>query len=268
MSFKENLLKKIEINRLADQVNASLVPKGDIQKVDKTAMRQLLDHGDFRRENRRDLELYLPAGSAPEQLVLVLDNGLGFYRSGVDDVALRKSPTVKEMVSLRNIVKILRDEDVLISKKADTVDKVRQKALDRLDLRFTEADIDQLRLEGTASLENGYAEGVIETLVLFAELLGFSPPPKNLTFDHHYITGKAARHGGPKGYGPLVLFNRLFNRLLLVDRQVDTGNADQLAEIRQIVETQQGADTQGPEVFVCLKARVLAAQPQTAATTA
>lgn len=261
MAFKDNLLKKIEINRLADQVRASLVPKGEIHQVDKAAMRQLLGHGGFDRVDNRDLELYVPnpPGSGPQ--VVVLDNGLGLYRTGIDDVVLRKSPTVKEMVSLRNIVRILRDDDVLVCKKADTVAAVQQQALAGLDLRFTEADIDNLRLEGAASLANGYAEGVDEALALFAELLGLTAPPKPLALAHHLIVGKTDRSAGRLRYGPMVLFNRMFNRLLLVEKQADTGNTEEVAAIRQVADTGTGADAQGPEVFARLKQWVVAAEP-------
>ena len=112
MSFKENLLKKIQIDRLADRVSASLKPREDgVVKVDKSAMQQLLEMASYRHLHERDLDLYI---SPDTTRILVLDNELARYATSVEDVALRKSPTLKEMLSIRNAIKILNDSDVVV----------------------------------------------------------------------------------------------------------------------------------------------------------
>jgi hypothetical protein len=74
--------------------------------------------------------------------ILVLDNDLTIYHTTVEDVVLRKSPTVKEMVSIRNAIKILNDKDVVISKKEASLKTIRDICIDQLDLHYTAADID------------------------------------------------------------------------------------------------------------------------------
>ena len=47
MSFKENLLKKIQIDKLAALVLSTIGPVGSGKKVDKQAMRKLLETGPY-----------------------------------------------------------------------------------------------------------------------------------------------------------------------------------------------------------------------------
>jgi hypothetical protein len=69
------------------------------------------------RRQERDLVLFLETDGPGQTRILVLDNDLSIYNTSVDDVVLRKSPTVKEMVNIRNAIKILNDKDVVTSKK-------------------------------------------------------------------------------------------------------------------------------------------------------
>ena len=99
MGFQENLLKKIEINRLADSVLQSIGPAESGRKVDKDAVRGLLDIGGYRLRRVREMDLYIQEPDTDPQTILVLDNDLPIYRTGVEDVALRKNPFIKEMLS-------------------------------------------------------------------------------------------------------------------------------------------------------------------------
>ena len=178
MGFKESLLKKIQINRLADQVRRSLKPSDPPGRIDRTAMQTLLEMGPLTRRQERDLELYCQTQDSEKQLILVLDNELKLYRTTVDDVAMRKSPTVKEMVSIRNAIKILNDKDVVVSRKTDTLAWVENGLVAALDLTYTDADIGALARDGRDSLANGYAEGVAEALTLFGEIDSVVSPAK------------------------------------------------------------------------------------------
>ena len=56
--------------------------------------------------------------------------------------------------------------------------KVYLQCIGLLDLSFNEFDLEEIEKEGSANMENAYADGVIESLSLFGEMLGFSPSPK------------------------------------------------------------------------------------------
>ena len=126
MSFKENILKQIRINKTAKQVILSIGPPDSGRKVDKDAMRRLLEMSPYTYRKERDLDLYLEDAESEKKKILVLDNDLAIYDTFVEDVVLRKSPTVKEMISIRNAIKILNDSDVVISKKEESVKTIQK----------------------------------------------------------------------------------------------------------------------------------------------
>ena len=53
MSFKENLLNKMKINRLARKVLTSFGPPESGSKIDKEAMRSLLEMSPYRYHRER-----------------------------------------------------------------------------------------------------------------------------------------------------------------------------------------------------------------------
>ena len=124
MSFKENLLKKIRFDALAHKVISSWGPPGSGMRIDKDAMRELLDMSSYTHQRKRDLDLYVDEDGGEKKKILVLDNELPIYLTTVEDVVLRKSPYIKEMVSIRNAIKILKDSDVKISIKDASVKAV------------------------------------------------------------------------------------------------------------------------------------------------
>jgi hypothetical protein len=84
MSFRENLLKKIEIDRLARRVTASMGPPESGQRIDRDLARRLLGIAGYQVLHLRDLELYLIPPDPPE--VLVLDNDFPIYTTTPEDV--------------------------------------------------------------------------------------------------------------------------------------------------------------------------------------
>lgn len=256
MGFKENLKRKIDIDRLAVRVIESVSGGADsTRRIDKPAMRQLLEAAGWRVHHERDLELYLPP-EGEDETVLVLDNDLPLYRTTVADVALRKSPTVKEMVSIRNIRRILNDGDVVVSKKAATVDRFRGAAVAHLDLSYTAEDVSAIAYDGAASLESRYPEGVIEALDLLAELLGWQPPPAVFASPHHHIYGRLERRDGGVFYGPLAVFSRVHNRLWFVDRPLNAADEADTAYFGQVLQAKARVAAEDVEAFKALAAAV------------
>ena len=175
MSFKDNLKKKMLIDTLSRTVSQSIGSTERPWKVDKETMRRLLSLSPFVLEKRRNLELYFRQVEPGIGEILVLDNELPLYgKTTLDDVTLRKSPVLKEMISIRNVIKILHDSDVIMSKGRDALRYVHDRALDLLDLRFEEKDIEEMVNDGIDALARGDSEAVMETLDLFVELLTFS----------------------------------------------------------------------------------------------
>jgi len=260
MSFKDNLLKKIQINALAQKVISSWGQPGSGMRIDNDAMRTLLEMSIYTHQKKRDLDLYVADGKGEQKKILVLDNELPIYLTSIEDVVLRKSPNVKEMVSIRNVIKILKDSDVKISIKDVSVKSVQKECIDRLDLSYNAADIEEIARDGAASLENKYIEGVTESLALLAELLGYQPPPKAFRIRHCKIFGAVADgRAGEIQYGPIVIFSLIDNSLKLIEAPVGSFDKEKLEAVRQVAAGNEKADIEGQDVFRFLKDAVIKA---------
>jgi hypothetical protein len=258
MSFKENLLNKIKIDRLAAKVMASMGPAESGRKVDKEAMRQLLEMSPYKHEKSRDLDLYVEPMDGELKKILVLDNELPIYRTTIEDVTIRKSPLIKEMVKIRNMIKILKDSDVKISRKDESVKAIQQECIDGLDLSFNTTDIEEIAKDGQVSLERDYPDGVVESLELFAELLDYKPAPRAFQLSRHIILGPlTTKAGGEVLYGPMVIYGQIHGNLKFIDEQISSFDKPKIELIQQIAAGKQKAATEGPEVFGHLKNLVL-----------
>ncbi len=256
MSFKENTLKKIQINRLAQKILPSIGAPDNAQKLDKETMRALLAKSPYTYQKERDLDLYLEK-IGDQSNILVLDNELPIYHTTVEDVALRKSPYIKEMANIGNIIKILKDSDVKLSIKADSLKTVQTKSIALLDLSYTRSDIEALVQESSAALENRYAEGVKENLSIFAEILGYHPPPKAFHLRHHELFGAlTTREAGEMQYGPIVLYSLIDNSLKLIDAQISNFDKKKMEFFQQVAAGKERASVEGAETFEYLKKAV------------
>jgi len=258
MSFKENLLKKIQIRQLSRKVLASFGPPGDPGKIDRDAMRSLLEMTGYHYQKERDLDLYIQKHDGEPSQILVLDNELPIYRTTVEDVAIRKSPYTKEMLSIGNIIKILKDSDVKISRKEASVQIVQKACIDRLDLSYKASDIEMIAKDGAASLENGYTDGILESLALFAELLGYQPPPKAFRIRHHDICGAVLeKQDGEIWYGPAVILSLIDNSLAMIEDKISSLDKAKIEFFRQVAQGKQKPTVEGKEVFRYLTEAVL-----------
>ncbi len=261
MGFKENLLQKIRIDRLAERVLATLGPAGSDVKLDKGAMRELLGLSPYEHRRERDLDLYVRESGEGPPSILVLDNELPIYRTTAADVAMRKSPEVGEMVKIGNIIKILKDSDVKTSRKADSLREVQAACIARLDLAFNAEDINGIRRDGIASIESRYAEGVEESLTLFGELLGFREPPQPFRVPHCLVTGAVfTRDTGEQVLGPAVVFNRMHHLLQFTDERFEAREKEALPRFHRMASGQEKTAIEGNAVFAHLQEMVLSSR--------
>ncbi|MCG6908902.1 MAG: hypothetical protein LJE94_02120 [Deltaproteobacteria bacterium] len=263
MSFKENLLRKIKIDDLVGRVLASIGPPGSEKKLNKEAMQELIALSDFTYKRKRDLDLYIRQVEGGQDTILVLDNELALYRTTSEDVAMRKSPTVKEMVNIRNAIKILKDSDVVVSRRETTVKSIRETCIESLDLSYGDDDIAAIKKDGIAALENAYLDGVKEALSLLAELMGYTLLPASITVPHCYMVGrKDKKTSGEEAYGPVVIYNLMVNQLKLVDDPVGVYDKGKMEELHLVARGEREAPFEGAAVFEELAARFLKKEPQ------
>ncbi|MFZ5570116.1 MAG: hypothetical protein ACOZF0_06910 [Thermodesulfobacteriota bacterium] len=246
----------MEIDRLARQVIDSLRPLGNgPSRIEKQAMKRLLELGDYRHERKRDLDVFYRGNvqNALRAQFIVLDNDLAVYETTMEDVVLRKSPYVKEMVSIRNIIKILNDGDVIRCKKADTVRLVHGECLSLLDLSVNPSDLSDMRNEAIKAVTSGDTEKVLTCISLFAELLEYVFPPPFLAFQAHHIRcGITIDPVGVHYYGPHVIYDSATNRLALSILQIKNGDKDKIETIQQVMHHTVKPDKAGADVFTFL----------------
>ena len=258
MSFKENLLTKLKIDNLAHKVIASIGPVESGSKVDKDAMRSLLEMSPYQHQKERDLDLYVEVIDLAQKKIFVLDNELPIYQTTIEDVVIRKSPLIKEMVKIRNIIKILKDTDVKLSRKDESVLTIQKECVDQLDLSFNASDIDEIAKDGQAALERDYTDGVVECLELFADLLDYKPAPQAFQLSRHKIIGAlTSKAGGEVLYGPMIIYSLIQGTLKLIEDQISSFDKTKIELIQQIAAGKQKAAAEGPDVFEYLKNAVL-----------
>ena len=258
MSFRESVLQKIKVDDLTAAVLASIGPPGSGKKVNKKAMQELLNMGGYTLQAERDLDLYILTDGSDKDTILVLDNELALYKTTIQDVAMRKSPTVKEMVSIRNAIKILKDTDVVVSRREETVKAIQAACIEGLDFHYDKEDIESMGKDGMAALDNGYADGVVEMLRLFEEILNYELLPRSLAMQHCRMSGAPGRKtSGEVAYGPIVVYNLMHNNLRFVDDVVGIHDKGRIEALHAIARGEGDAALEGSAVFEKLTAMFL-----------
>jgi hypothetical protein len=262
MSFKDQLLKKIEIDGLARTIIASIRPAGTMHHIDKAAMELLLDIAGYTPRTKRSVPLYVLKTTAETSRILVLDNDLAIYNTTEADVVLRKNPLVKEMISFGNIRKILSDADVIVSKKETTVRMVHQECVATLDLSFTDQDLDQIKMDGAVALDTADSPGVVQSLTLFAQMLGYIPAPRFLAVTGYTLFCGVNTVGAGEGvYGPHVIYHAAGNRLMMVSVSIKQGEKEKVELLLKAVQGVDKPDMEGAAVLAFLKDRAGQAGP-------
>jgi hypothetical protein len=163
------------------------------------------------------------------------------------------------MLIIRNAIKILNDKDIVISKGVETVKSLQDECIRLLDLSYTESDLEELEQDGVAALGNGYIDGVLESLALFAELLGYRPPAKKLQLAHFSIWGASMeKESRDVKFGPLVVYSMMHNELKYIDERISIDDSGTGERIHHLVSAEQKALAQGPAVFKLLKQNIIA----------
>ena len=258
MSFRGDLLRKIELEGLASQVIGASATEQARNPINKKAMRSLLELSPYQYQRERDLDIYVKPVDNELKMILVLDNELPIFRSTIKDVVTRRSPRTLEMWNFRTIRKILSDSDIKTSTRSKSVETVLREAVAQLDLSYTEKNIDDLAREGMAWLGGSDAGGVEKSLVMFAALLGYRKPPKYFGLDHTICYGVLAT--GPDNevaFGPLVLYRPADNTLAWINESLSRADKQQMVFIRAVAAGQIPVPVTGDIVFQQLQANVL-----------
>jgi hypothetical protein len=250
MSFKENLKTKIKADRLLHQLSSTMKEPPGKWWVDKILIQELLAMTDYLPEKFRDLHLSVRPLEGEIMEVLVLDNELAIYHTSVADVGLRKSPFWQEMISIRNIRKIMNHHDVLVSKGKESLKRIHANALALLDLTYTRDDLMLLVEEARKGLEHKSVEKVQESLDLFVELVDFEPLVLDiLKQDLQVYAGPGSEDGSGATFEHLILFDQETLSSGLKKGAFSPEDDMDLAWVMKYVRGEKTADLKGIDVF-------------------
>lgn len=253
MSFKENLKAKINLDILLQKLVSTIREPPGRWWLDKVLTQELLEMTDLEHKKFRDLHLYIRPLEGEIMEVLVFDNELPIYHATVADVALRKSPYWQEIVSIRNIRKIMNDKDVIISKGKESLKRLHANALALLDLTYTRDDLAVLLEDARNSLERKSIGQIQESLDLFVDLLDFEPLLLDiLEQDLQIFARPKLNNGAVSTFEHLIIFDEETLSLGLKKGSFSPENDLDLAWVMQYVRGEKTADLQGIEVFELL----------------
>jgi len=253
MSFKENLKAKIKLDRLLQKLVATIREPPGKRWLNKVLTQELLEMTDLEYKKVRDLHLYIRSLEGAIIEVLVLDNELPIYHTTVDDVALRKSPYWQQIFSIRNIRKIMNDQDVVISKGKQSLKRLHANALALLDLTYTRDDLALLLEDARRGLEQKSIAEIQESLDLFFTLLDFQAVSLGMLEQELQLFARPKANGGAvPAFEHLVLFNEENLSLGLKKGAFSPQNDSDLAWVLKCARGEEHPDLQGIDVFVFL----------------
>jgi hypothetical protein len=250
MSFKENLKAKIKLDGLLRKISSTIRETPGQRRLDKRLTQELIDMTDLEYKKVRDLHLYVHPSEGEIMEVLVFDNELPIYHTTVDDVALRKSPEWKEMFSIKNIKRVMNDQDVIVSKGKESLKRIYDSAVALLDLTYNRDDLAVLVADGRQGLEQKSSEKVQESFDLFFELVAFQPVSLGVLEHELQIFARPKTNGGKVTvFEHPVFFDEESFSLGLRKGTFSPQKDLDLAWVMQYAQGEKAADLQGVEVF-------------------
>jgi len=253
MSFKENLKVKNKLDRLLEKLVSTIREPPRRWWLDKVLTQELLEMTDFEHKKVRDLHLYVRPLEGDIMEVVVFDNELAVYHTTVDDVALRKSPYWQQMFSIRNVKKIMNDQDVITSKGKESLKRLHANAMALLDLTYTGDDMTLLLEDARGGLERKSIGQIQESLDLFVALLNFEPLFLDvLGRGLQAFAGPGHKNGPVSAFEHLIIFDEETLSLGLKKGAFSPENDLDPAWVMQYVREEKAADLMGIDVFVFL----------------
>ena len=250
MSFKENLKAKIKLDRLFRELVSTIREPPGRRWVDKVLTRELLDITDFEHKKFRDLHLYIRPLEGEIMEVLVFDNELPIYHATLADVALPKSPRWQEIFSIRNIKKIMNEQDVIKSKGKETLKRLHSDALALLDLTYTGDDLALLVEDARQGLELESLEQIQESFDFFLALLDFQPVSLEVLDQRLQTFARPMLNAfDVPSFEHLLLFNEETLSLGLKKGPFSPTSDSDLAWVMQYVRGEEPSDLMGLGVF-------------------
>jgi hypothetical protein len=259
MSFKKNLKSKIKLDDLLRKISSTIRETPGQRRLDKKLTQELIEMTDLEYRKARDLHLYVGPLEGEIMEVLVLDNELPIYHTTVADVALRKSPEWKEMFSIKNIKRIMNDQDVIASKGKESLKRMHANAVALLNLTYTGDDLAPLVEDARLALEQKSSGQIQESFDLFFELVDFQPVSLGVLEHDLQIFARPKINGGKATTFEHPIFFDEDSFVLGLKKGTFSPQSDlDLAWLMQYARGEETADLQSIQVFEFLAELALA----------
>jgi len=216
MELFENIQKKIVIDFLVKKIEFSLRSENGYSKVDKDSLSVLLEICGYEYVSKRGLDLFVKKDSKKQ--IIVSDAMIGRYETDVTDVVLRKSPTLKEMISFKNARKILGDSDVLKSVKKETLDYLRASYITKID--FSGIAKDQILKEAKILFEADDFEGFFKLILVLFELASLQYIPLLSKKYTNFIFGKKISKENDSFFYSIGLLDKNKKKFLFTKKEI------------------------------------------------
>ena len=258
MAFKDNILLKIKMDRLAENVYRSLKPMSEKPtKIHRESMEELLALNGYTYTSERFMDIYTKTQPNGDTWILVLDNELPLYNTSMEDVLLRKNPTLKEMISIKNAIKILKDSDVIISKKDDTVNHLYHAVIGPLDLSYTAQDISAVAKDGIDAWREWATEEVLRCIDIFSEVLSLTTLTRPFTMDKCLFKGRINTEELTKFFEYILIYDSLRNQLMLFDQPVEEKDEKAIQAVLDMAMGKRKCNVEGQDVFQYLETKAI-----------
>ncbi|MGB6376324.1 MAG: hypothetical protein WBG24_06335, partial [Syntrophobacteria bacterium] len=241
---------KINLDRILQKLVSTIKEPPGKWWLDKVLTQELLDMTDLEYKKVSSLHLYIRPLEGESMEVVVLDNELPIYHTTVADVALRKSPHWKQMFSIRNIKKIMNDQDVIISKGKESLKRLHANAMALLDLTYTRDDLTLLLEDARQGLDQKSIAQIQESFDLFFELMDFQPVSLGvLEPDLQIFAGPKLNADAVPAFEHLILFDEETLSLGLKKGAFSPQSDLDLAWVIKYARSEEPADLKGIDVF-------------------
>ncbi|MDM8518084.1 hypothetical protein QUF76_17955 [Desulfobacterales bacterium HSG16] len=98
----------------------------------------------------------------------------------------------------------------------------------------------------------------MESLLLFAEILGYESAPRPFAISQHKIFGLLRqRENNQIFFGPVVIYGIIHNILKVIESSIDNYQKDEIDRMHDTAAGKIKADIEGQDVFEYLKKRVI-----------
>ncbi|HDD45202.1 MAG TPA: hypothetical protein ENG63_10145 [Candidatus Desulfofervidus auxilii] len=250
MSLKEKIKAKIVLDRLFNQLSE----KDLNQHLRFELLRRLLNMASYKKYETRDLEIYTDGEN-----ILVLDAELPLYRSTtIEDVAMRKNPTLKEMINPFKVKRILSHKDILFLRGDETISYIYKTALSQLDLSMNEDEIREIFEESISTYWRDKPEEIQEMVEIIFEILGYEEVVKQLQLPPYNIYGIPEK----KGYRDLVVISPDWREIKLITGSFLIGEINTLIHLSQVAFGHRKPDIEGINVFIYWGKQAIEALPK------